>query len=408
MDTFISLTLPNVQVTKLFKMRRILPAIVISQFFCTSLWFAGNAIMADIAKQLQLAPAYLAYLTSAVQSGFIIGTLIFAILSIADRFSPSRVFFACALVAAIINLAISFDSINLSGLILCRVLTGFFLAGIYPVGMKIASDHYQHGLGRSLGFLVGALVLGTSFPHFLKSMMATLPWRYVIYSTSGLSALGGLAMLLLVPDGQYRKSGQKLKLNAFIQSFRNKQFRAAAFGYFGHMWELYAFWVFVPVMLTAYKNHYPFAHINVPLLSFLIIVAGSFSCVFSGIVSPRFGTKKTATMALSLSCVCCMVSPLLLFNSSQVVLLVFMFIWSMAVIADSPLFSTLIAQNAPIATKGTSLTIVNCIGFGITIISIQLINALRTDANAKYIYLILALGPILGLIALVGNSEKVK
>ncbi len=133
-------------------MKRILPAIVISQFFCTSLWFAGNAIMTDIARQLQLAPAYLAYITSAVQSGFIAGTLVFAILSIADRFSPSRVFFTCAIIAAVVNLTISFEGISLPGLVLCRFLTGFFLAGIYPVGMKIASDHYQHGLGRSLGF----------------------------------------------------------------------------------------------------------------------------------------------------------------------------------------------------------------------------------------------------------------
>jgi len=387
-------------------MKRILPAIVIAQFFCTSLWFAGNAIMTDIARQLHLEPAYLVYLTSAVQSGFITGTLIFAILSIADRFSPSKVFFVCALIAAAINLTISFEGINLSGLILCRFLTGFFLAGIYPVGMKIASDHYQHGLGRSLGFLVGALVLGTAFPHFLKSMMAALPWKYVIYSTSTLSVSGGLAMLLLVPDGPYRKSGQKLKLNAFIQSFRDKQFRAAALGYFGHMWELYAFWVFVPVILTAYKNHYPAAPVNVPFLSFLIIVAGSFSCVFGGIISQHLGTKRTATMALSISCVCCIISPLLLFNSSQVILLAFLFIWSMAVIADSPLFSTLVAQNAPAAAKGTSLTIVNCIGFGITIISIQLINALRTDVNAQYIYMLLAVGPILGLIALIKNEEK--
>jgi predicted MFS family arabinose efflux permease len=236
-------------------------------------------------------------------------------------------------------------------------------------------------------------------------MMTALPWRYVIYATSLLSALGGLAMLLLVPDGPYRKSGQKLRLNAFIQSFRDKQFRAAALGYFGHMWELYAFWVFVPVILTAYGNRYPAAHLNVPFLSFLIIVAGSFSCVFSGIISQRFGTKRTATVTLSVSCVCCIISPLLLFNSSQIVLLAFMFIWSMAVIADSPLFSTLVAQNAPAATKGTSLTIVNCIGFGITIISIQLINTLRTDVNSQYIYMLLAAGPILGLIVLIRNKE---
>jgi MFS family permease len=150
-------------------MKRILPTIVIAQFFCTSVWFAGNAIMGDIAKQLHLEPAYLAHLTSAVQLGFIAGTLIFAVFSIADRFSPVKVFCCCAMIAAVLNLGASLDSIDVTMLIICRFATGFFLAGIYPVGMKIASDHYQQGLSKSLGFLVGALVLGTAFPHFLKS-----------------------------------------------------------------------------------------------------------------------------------------------------------------------------------------------------------------------------------------------
>jgi MFS family permease len=385
-------------------MKRILPTIVISQFFCTSLWFAGNAVMGDIARQFHLDAGYLAYLTSAVQLGFITGTLVFAILSISDRFSPSKVFFACALVAATINLGLSLSGINLPLLIGFRFTTGFFLAGIYPVGMKIASDHYQQGLGKSLGFLVGALVLGTAFPHFLKSMTTGLPWKYVIFATSLLSALGGLAMLVLVPDGPGRRSGQKLNLSGFLKGFGNPQFRSAAFGYFGHMWELYAFWVFVPVMLAAYNSRYPAAQLNVPLLSFLIIAAGSLSCVAGGFLSQQWGTKRTATLALFLSGLCCLVSPLLLFSGQATALIAFLFVWSMAVIADSPLFSTLVAQNAPAETKGTSLTIVNCIGFAITIISIQLINALRDAQNARYIYMLLAIGPVLGLLAL--NRKK--
>ena len=387
-------------------MKRILPVIVISQFFCTSLWFAGNAIIGDIAKQFHLTPAFLAYLTSAVQSGFIAGTLVFAILSISDRFSPVLVFFISAIIAALFNLAISYSAINLTLLILFRFMTGFFLAGIYPVGMKIASDHYQHGLGKSLGFLVGALVIGTSFPHLLKSMMAALPWRYVIFATSLLSLLGGLTLFLLVPDGPHRKKAQQLKLNLFLQSFKNSKFRAAAFGYFGHMWELYAFWVFVPVILTAYNSRYHDAAINVPLLSFLIIVSGSISCVLSGYVSQQIGAKRTATIALALSCICCIASPLFLFNHSLVALILFLFVWSIAVIADSPMFSTLVAQNAPPESKGTALTIVNCIGFFITIISIQLINALRTEANTNYIYALLAIGPVLGLIALTKKDKQ--
>jgi MFS family permease len=386
-------------------MKRILPVIVIAQFFCTSVWFAGNAIMGDIAKQLRLEPGYLAHLTSAVQLGFISGTLIFAILSIADRFSPVKVFFCCAIIAATINLGASINGITATTLLLCRFATGFFLAGIYPVGMKIASDHYQQGLGRSLGFLVGALVLGTAFPHLLKSLTATLPWRYVIYATSALSALGGCAMLLLVPDGPGRKQGQKLNFAGFLSGFRDSKFRAAAFGYFGHMWELYAFWAFVPVILTFYKAHNPGVGFNVPLLSFAIIASGSLACVLSGILSQQFGARRVATLALSISCICCLVSPFLLNNSAVIAFIIFMFIWSMAVIADSPLFSTLVAQNAPATSKGSSLTIVNSIGFAITIISIQLINALRTADNAHYIYMLLAVGPVLGLGALVRHAR---
>ncbi|WPU98736.1 MFS transporter [Mucilaginibacter sp. cycad4] len=386
-------------------MKRILPVIVLSQFFCTSLWFAGNAVMGDIAKQLQLEPSYLAYLTSAVQLGFITGTLVFAILGIADRFSPVRVFFTCALTAAAVNALACLPGTDAAMILVLRYTTGFFLAGIYPVGMKIASDHYPQGLGKALGFLVGALVLGTALPHLLKSLMATLPWRYVILSTSILAALGGCAMILLVPDGPERKPGVALNPAAFLQSFGNRQFRAAAFGYFGHMWELYAFWAFIPMILNAYNARFTTADLNVPLLSFLIIGVGALACAGSGIISKHMGVKNVATVALTISCACCLVSPLFLFAGPTWILISFLLIWSIAVIADSPLFSTLVAQNADQQSKGTALTIVNCIGFAITIVSIQLITAFRTAENARYIYMILAIGPVLGLVALTGKKK---
>jgi predicted MFS family arabinose efflux permease len=209
-----------------------------------------------------------------------------------------------------------------------------------------------------------------------------------------------------VADGPYRKPGQQLKATGFLKGFGHPGFRAAAFGYFGHMWELYAFWVFVPVMLNTYKSHYPAAGFSTPLLSFFIIAAGAISCACSGILSQYLGAKKTAALALVTSCFCCLISPLLLLNSSLALLISFLFVWSVAVIADSPLFSTLVAQNAPPETKGTSLTIVNCIGFAITIVSIQLITALLNDDNARYVYILLAIGPVLGLIALLGNRKK--
>ena len=382
----------------------ILPAIIVSQFFCTSLWFAGNAILPDIIKNFALDQSFLANLTSSVQFGFITGTLIFAVFTIADRFSPSVVFFTCSIIGALFNLGLIIKGISPSALLLFRFFTGFFLAGIYPVGMKIASDYYQKGLGKSLGFLVGALVLGTAFPHLLKSITAQLPWKYVIYTISALSAIGGLTMLLLVADGPFRKKSQQLNLTAFLVGFSNKNFRSAAVGYFGHMWELYSFWAFVPVLLTTNKNYYH-NNLNVSLLSFLIIACGAIACVASGLLSQYFGAKRIATLALLSSCLCCLLSPFFLLSPSVPALIAFLLIWGMVVIADSPLFSTLVAQNVPEKARGTSLTIVNCIGFSITIISIQLLKLLSENINGRYVYLMLAIGPVIGLIALVRNRN---
>lgn len=387
-------------------MKWILPTIVVSQFCCTSLWFAGNAIIPDIITAFHLDSSFLANLTSAVQFGFIIGTLVFAIFTIADRFPPSLVFFCCAIIAALFNVLISMQGIDSTEILLFRFLTGFFLAGIYPVGMKIASDHYQQGLGKSLGFLVGALVLGTAFPHLLKNITMDLPWKYVIYATSVLSVIGGFSMWILVPNGPFRKKSQQLNLRAFLSGFRNKNFRAAAFGYFGHMWELYTLWAFLPMLLTTFKTQHPSVDFSVPLLSFLIIASGGLSCALGGILSQYFGPKRIATISLFLSGLCCLCSPLFLSGNSFYTLLVFLIFWGLVVTADSPLFSTLVAQNAPEESRGTSLTIVNCIGFAITIISIQLMKVLSEYLNPTYMYTILAIGPFLGIMALLKNKNQ--
>jgi MFS family permease len=381
----------------------ILPVIVVSQFLCTSLWFAGNAILGDIINTFQLDERFLADLTSSVQFGFISGTFLFAVLTIADRFSPSRVFFVSSILAALCNLAIIINGIDSNTLLFFRFLTGFFLAGIYPVGMKIASDHYQKGLGKSLGFLVGALVIGTSFPHLLKSITTDVPWKTIVISTSTLSFIGGLGMIVLVPDGPYRKRVQRLDVTAFLRGYSNKNFRSASLGYFGHMWELYAFWAFLPVMLTAFSSRRDL-DLNVPLLSFVIIASGGFACMISGVLSLRYGAKRIATIALSSSCLCCLVSPFLLLGESTVLLILFLLFWGMTVAADSPLFSTMVAQNSVEESRGSALTIMNCIGFSITIVSLQCTSFLLTFFNPEIVFTVLALGPILGLIALFGNK----
>lgn len=348
----------------------ILPIIILSQFCCTSLWFASNGIMQDLVSNFDLASNAIGTLTSAVQFGFISGTLLFAVLTITDRFSPARVFFTCALLGALSNSALLWPGNTMASLLLFRYLTGFFLAGIYPVGMKIAADYFDKGLGISLGYLVGALVLGTAFPHMLTHFDSTLSWQSVIMVTSTMASLGGMLLWALVPNGPFRKQSQQLRFNAFFTVFNNRAFRTAAFGYFGHMWELYTFWAVVPLVLMTFKTAHN-VHISVSLWSFAIIGIGGLACVLGGYVSNRIGVKETARTALLLSGCCCLLLPPIFLLGSTWLFLVFLLFWGMVVIADSPLFSTLVAQNAISEFKGTALTIVNCIGFAITIISIQ-------------------------------------
>jgi predicted MFS family arabinose efflux permease len=265
--------------------------------------------------------------------------------------------------------------------------------------MKIAADHHQKSLGTALGFLIGALVLGTAFPHLLKSITGLFNWEDVIIGTSLLAVLGGLGILLLVPDGPYRKPGSKIDLSTVFTIFRNKDFRLAAFGYFGHMWELYGFWAFVPVILITYQQGHPDVHLDIPATSFLIIGSGSLACVAGGFAAKRWGSYNTARTALTLSLLCCLVSPIL-FTLPLISFLTIIFVWSMAVIADSPQFSTLVAQSAPPESKGTALTIVNCLGFSITIVSLMTLSWLQQRVTPENLYIFLAPGPLLGLLAM--------
>lgn len=354
--------------------------------------------MADLQQAWQLPDGSLGYVTSAVQIGFIIGTLAFAILAIADRFSPRKVFFACAIVGSAASLGVTLIPETFEGLLLLRFLTGFFLAGIYPVGMKIATGWFADGLGRALGYLVGALVLGTALPHLLRALGADLPWEYVIVSVSALAATGGTIMLLFVPDGPHLPAPSPFNPGALKAAFNTPGFRASAFGYFGHMWELYAFWAFIPVWLTAYAIRTE-ATLDIPLWSFIIIAIGFFGCAIGGFLSTRHGSAKVAGVQLTASGLCCLASPIA-FMLSPPLALAFLLFWGMTVIGDSPQFSALNAATAPKAYVGSALTIANCIGFSITVVSIQLLSTLADLISPQYLFLALTPGPILGLIAL--------
>lgn len=384
---------------------RILAVIVIAQFFCTSLWFAGNIVLPDLVSIFDIPASSAGHILAAVQLGFISGTLVYSILLIADRFKPSVVFFFSALLAALSNLLMIYFKTDISSLLVLRFFTGFFLAGIYPVGMKIAADHFKNGLGKALGFLVGALVIGTALPHLLKNFTSYLPWKMVLYITSGLSVTGGSLMLLLVPSRSSEVSKNALNYPAVFRNFKSSPFLKAAVGYFGHMWELYTFWAFVPFILMSYKNLHAETTLNISATSFYIIAAGGLACVIGGYLSKIFTVKKTAFTALLLSGICCLVSPLA-FQLPLIPFICFLVFWGLVVIADSPLFSTMVAQHAVASVKGTAITFVTCIGFSITIASIELMNYLSTRFDPQYIFMILAIGPITGLLCMLPLSNK--
>ena len=356
-------------------------------------------MLADLEREWGLPAEALGYTTSAVQLGFIAGTLAFAFFAVADRFSPRLVFFLCAFAGAAANAALLAAGPSLAGLLALRFATGFFLAGIYPVGMKIASGWFQRDLGNALGFLVGALVAGTAFPHLLRGLGAALPWQQVLLAASGVAVLGGLAMLALVPDGPHLAKAAKFDARALAAVFRVRAFRASAFGYFGHMWELYAFWAFVPWILAAHAAARTGGALEVPLWSFAVIAAGSLGCVLGGLASLRWGSARVAFAQLSASGLCCLASPLA-FHAPTPLFLGFLLFWGVVVVGDSPQFSALNAHSAPRERVGSALTIANCIGFGITVFSIELLNAVSGRIAPQWLFLLLAPGPALGLAAL--------
>ena len=373
----------------------ILPIIIFSQFSCTSLWFAGNAVIEGLVLAHDIPFRMLGWLLSAVQLGFIVGTMIFSVGMLTDRITPSKIFFSCALLGAFFNGWLLLPSVSSVGMIVARVGTGICLAGIYPVGMKIASDYYKEGLGKALGYLVGALVLGTAFPYLLKALGSVENFTFVIGMTSAMSMLGGVLMLTLVPPGPYAAPTTKFRWNVLPKLFRISEFRKAAIGYFGHMWELYAFWGFITVYLSVYEEMhnsvYPTAFIT-----FVCIAIGTLSCIIGGYISLRRGSQWVAYRSLSISGFFCLLSPVFLYVPF-VVCLVFLLLWGIVVISDSPQFSTIIAQAAPPEWKGTGLTMSTCIGFAITVLSIQIVSYISQHLNPVYMFVPLSLGPLFGI-----------
>ena len=371
--------------------RRILPVIVLSQFAGTALWFAVNAVLPDLQADWRWPAAAVGTLTSTVQLGFIAGTLVFAILTVADRFSPRLVFLLCALAgAACTAIAATLDG-DLAALLVLRFATGFFLAGIYPVGMKIAAGWYHAGLGNALGFLVGALVLGTAAPHGLRALSAAWPWQGVLCAVAALAALGGVLMYACVPDSPHLPQATRIDPRALRAIVSDRKVRASAFGYFGHMWELYTFWVLVPAIVAT-----RIAPARIGAVAFVVIAAGAVGCIAGGLLARRLGSARVAAAQLATSGACCLLAPVML-AAPLPLFAGWLLVWGVTVVGDSPQFSTLTAQNAPRTAVGSVLTFVNCIGFAITIGSIQLFAGLAQHHSLVSVLPWLAIGPAAGL-----------
>jgi MFS transporter, DHA1 family, inner membrane transport protein len=375
--------------------RHILPVIVIAQFAGTSLWFAVNAVMPDLQRELGWATVAVGTLTSALQFGFIIGTLVFALLAIADRFAPRRVFLVCALAGAACTVGAWAMVRDYEALMVWRFATGFFLAGIYPVGMKIAAQWYTKGLGGALGLLIGALVLGSASAHALRAMSGALPWPTLMLGVAALAAAGGLLLFFGTsdPPGAHPHV-TTLQWRALATLWTDARVRASVLGYFGHMWELYTMWVMVPLILATRLQG-----TTLSWTAFWVLGAGVIGCAGGGWIAQRWGSARVASTQLAISGLCCLAAPWML-EASSPVFYGWLALWGITVSGDSPQFSTLTARNAPKQAVGSVLTLTNSIGFAISIASILLFVSLAEHWPLAVLLPWLALGPMLGLWAM--------
>ncbi len=379
--------------------RHILPLIILSQFLGTSTWFAGNAILPSLQQQWGISGQALAPLTNSIQWGFIAGALLFAALAVSDRISPRILFCICSTLCGLSSLLIAAFAQSLDQVLWLRFFSGMMLAGVYPVGMKIAAGWYPQGLGRALGYFIGALVLGTATPHLLSSL-PDVSWRQVMAMVGGAALLGGSLILIWVPDGPALFKGAPFNLRALVEIVKCRPLRAAVGGYLGHCWELYAVWAIAPMWLAAW-NQLHNAALNPAFCTSMIIASGSFGCVVAGVWSRRFGSRAVAEKMLFISGGCCLLSPLMMLAPLWMVL-PFWFIWGFSVVADSAQFSALSAQAAPPEVVGSALTLINAFGYATTALGVEAVALLLGVVHVKWLAWCLLPGPLLGIWSLRG------
>jgi len=380
----------------------------LAMFLGMTLWFSATAATAPIVAEFHLTPAATAWLTMAVQGGFVAGTLLSATLNLPDIINPRWLFAVGCVAGAAANAGLA-GAGDPAVLIALRIATGAALAWVYPPGMKVAAGWFERQRGAALGILIGALTVGSAFPHLLAAASANIPWRTLMLSASGLALAGGVIVLVAVGDGPYVATSARFDPRAVVRVFAYRPARLATLGYLGHMWELYAVWTWIAAFAAASLHVTPPGALppSSPagsVLAFLTIASGAAGSAVAGLFADRVGKARIASWAMLASGTCAALAGFA-FASSPAALTALAVVWGIAVVADSAQLSALVAEHSPRDHVGTALTMQTCTGFLLTMVSIRLVPAVARGIGWQWAFLCLVPGPFLGAWALRGLQD---